>query len=181
MGAVHWQWPLARSEAGAYRLRDRYGWHRAAWSVSATTIEEARPSTRAGATTKDGNGWGVGPYDDVIADAAGDPSFLPSPLDPGDHLYVAFTTVEPPTPTDGCVPLVAPTTTPATGAVAGVPGHWTPSGSTPPATLAALQGGSVIASPQTAWTTGEYVQTGTGGAAGQAHWDGDSWEASTAP
>jgi len=64
---------------------------------------------------------------------------------------------------------------PATGATAGAPGTWTPPGSTPPASVAALAAGSVAASPATAWTTGEYVQTATAGAAGQAHWDGAAW------
>lgn len=69
----------------------------------------------------------------------------------------------------------------ATGATAGTPGTWTPGGSTPPADVAALQAGSVTASPTTAWTTGQYVQTGTAGVGGQAHWDGSAWVASPAP
>jgi hypothetical protein len=70
---------------------------------------------------------------------------------------------------------------PATGATAGIPGTWTPSGSTPPATVAALQGGSVTASPATAWTTGQFVQTGTAGAAGRATWTGTGWVGGVAP
>jgi hypothetical protein len=68
----------------------------------------------------------------------------------------------------------------ASGATAGTPGTWTPGGSTPPASVAALQAGTpnaITASPATSWTTGQYVQTGTAGAPGEAHWDGDSWEA----
>lgn len=68
----------------------------------------------------------------------------------------------------------------STGATAGVPGSWTPVDSTPPVSVIALQGGSVTATPATAWTTGQYVQTGTVGGPGQAHWDGDSWEAGMA-
>lgn len=68
----------------------------------------------------------------------------------------------------------------ATGATAGTPGTWTPSGATPPATVSELQGGSVLASPNTAWTTGQYMQTGTAGTAGQAHWDGSAWVAGAA-
>lgn len=70
--------------------------------------------------------------------------------------------------------------TPATGATAGTPGTWTPSGATPPATVAALQAGGVTASPNTLWTTGQFVQTGIAGAPGQAHWDGSAWVAGPA-
>lgn len=69
---------------------------------------------------------------------------------------------------------------PATGATSGVPGAWTPAGATPPATVAALIAGTpnaVLASPTTAWTTGQYVQTATAGAPGQATWNGTAWVA----
>ena len=70
----------------------------------------------------------------------------------------------------------------ATGATAGTPGTWTPGGSTAPASVSALQGASpaIVASPATAWTTGQYVQTGTAGTTGQAHWDGAAWASGTA-
>lgn len=67
----------------------------------------------------------------------------------------------------------------ATGATAGSPGTWTPAGSTPPASPASMSG--ITASPTTAWTTGQYVQTGTAGSAGQTHWNGTAWAAGTAP
>lgn len=73
------------------------------------------------------------------------------------------------------------TPTPSTGATAGIPGSWTPVGSTPPATLAALQGGSVVASPATAWLLGQYVQTGTAGAPGEATWTGSGWVGGRSP
>jgi hypothetical protein len=65
----------------------------------------------------------------------------------------------------------------ATGATAGIPGTWTPGGSTAPASVSALQGAApaIVASPASAWTTGQFVQTGTAGAAGQAHWNGTAW------
>ncbi|MFD7259320.1 hypothetical protein [Streptomyces sp. NPDC059874] len=63
----------------------------------------------------------------------------------------------------------------ATGAVAGTPGSFTPSGATAPANLAALS--AVIASPTSAWTTGQRVVLGD---ASTAHWDGDSWETGSA-
>lgn len=74
--------------------------------------------------------------------------------------------------------------TAATGATAGTPGSWT--GGYAPASVEDLQNGSpaVVASPTTAWTTGQYVQTGTPGEAGQAYWNGTAWVAgvsSTAP
>jgi hypothetical protein len=144
------------------------------------TIENAAVTfTVTGAATKEGNGWGVGPYD-VVDD--GGPSPLPDPLDGNDHLYAIFTTVPPPEVTDGCVALEVPTGI-STGATAGSPGTWTPGGTTPPVNVPNLIAGSpvdVTASPATPWTTGQYVQTGTSGVGGQAHWDGDSWAAGPA-
>jgi hypothetical protein len=66
----------------------------------------------------------------------------------------------------------------ATGATAGTPGTWTPPGSTPPASVGTI--GAVVASPATAWTVGQYVQTATAGTPGQAHWDGAAWAAGAA-
>ena len=76
------------------------------------------------------------------------------------------------------VPTWASPAVAATGATAGTPGTWTPGGSTPPSSVANLIAGTpnaVTASPNTAWTTGQYVQTGTAGVGGQAHWDGTAW------
>jgi hypothetical protein len=67
----------------------------------------------------------------------------------------------------------------ATGATAGTPGTFTPPGSTPPANVAGMSG--LTASPTSPWTVGQYVQTGTAGAAGQAFWTGSSWAAGQAP
>jgi len=74
--------------------------------------------------------------------------------------------------------------TAATGATAGVPGSWTPTGSTPPATVADLIAGTphaVTASPTTAWTTGQYVQTQAAGTGGRAHWSGSAWVSGATP
>ena len=61
------------------------------------TIENAAITfTITGAATKDGNAWGTGPYPDMQ---------LTNPLDADDHLYVIFSTEDPPAATDGCVPL----------------------------------------------------------------------------
>jgi hypothetical protein len=65
---------------------------------------------------------------------------------------------------------------PATGATAGTPGTFTPSGSAPPANLAAM--GSITASPTTAWTTGQYVVLGD---SSDAFWDSSQWTAGQAP
>jgi len=64
----------------------------------------------------------------------------------------------------------------ATGATAGTPGTWTPSGSTVPANFAALSG--CTASPTTAWTAGQYVVLGD---TTQAHWNGTAWVVGAAP
>jgi hypothetical protein len=71
----------------------------------------------------------------------------------------------------------------ATGATAGIPGTWTPSGSSPPASVAALiaeDPEEVIATPLTAWTTGQYIQTQTAGVPGRAHWNSTAWVAGVA-
>jgi hypothetical protein len=70
---------------------------------------------------------------------------------------------------------------PSTGATAGTPGSWTPSGSNPPADAAGATAAGVVASPTTAWTTGQYVQGSTSGTAGETHWDGAAWAAGMAP
>lgn len=63
----------------------------------------------------------------------------------------------------------------ATGATAGTPGSYTPTGATVPANLAALA--TVTASPATAWTTGQYVQTAD---TQHNHWSGSAWAAGDA-
>jgi hypothetical protein len=71
----------------------------------------------------------------------------------------------------------------STGATAGVNGAWTPSGSTPPETVAALIAGTpktVTPSVTSAWTATYYVQTQTAGVPGRAHWNGTAWVAGAA-
>jgi hypothetical protein len=65
---------------------------------------------------------------------------------------------------------------PATGAVSGKPGNFTPVPSLPPADLAAMVG--ITASPATAWVSGAHVVLGDNS---QAWWNGTAWEAGTAP
>jgi hypothetical protein len=64
----------------------------------------------------------------------------------------------------------------ATGAVAGIPGYYTPQYSADPANLAALA--TVTASPATLWTVGQYVNLAD---ASTAHWNGTAWVAGAAP
>ncbi|AUG87200.1 major tail protein [Streptomyces phage Omar] len=63
----------------------------------------------------------------------------------------------------------------ATGATAGTPGSFSPEGAIAPANLAAMA--DVIATPTSAWTSGQHVVLGD---ASQAHWDGDSWASGAA-
>ena len=117
-------------------------------------------------------GWLDGPYD---------PSPFPAGATfPPDDLYGIFiTTTAPPDVTDGCEALGAAPTA-ATGATAGSPGTWTPSGSTPPADSAGATSAAVTASPATAWTTDQYVQGSTSGVAGEMYWNGSAWTAGRA-
>jgi len=69
----------------------------------------------------------------------------------------------------------------ATSATAGTPGTWLPAGSSPQPSLAALQSSATVAVPATGWTLGQYVQTGTAGAPGEATWTGTGWVGGRAP
>jgi len=73
-------------------------------------------------------------------------------------------------------PTVNTGTVTATGAVAGAPGYFTPSGATTPANLAALTG--ITASPATNWTVGQYVITADLLA---NNWNGSTWVAGKHP
>jgi len=64
----------------------------------------------------------------------------------------------------------------ATGATAGSPGFFTPSGANTPANLAALSG--LVATPATTWATGQYVVTADRLA---ANWNGTTWVAGIHP
>lgn len=128
--------------------------------------------TLSNASTKDGNEWGVGPYD-VVRDAGGQAGPLNEALDPNDHYHMEVTSVQPPdTEVEGYQALGVP----ATGATAGIPATLTPANSYPPADLADAQTG-FTATPTAAWTTGQYVRLGDGT---NAHWDGTAWVAGTA-
>lgn len=60
----------------------------------------------------------------------------------------------------------------ATGATAGSPGTWTPSGTDIPFDLAEVIADGIVATPATAWTNGQRVVTGSSAA---VHWDGLAW------
>lgn len=122
------------------------------------------------AVTKDGQGWGVGPFDVELddSDAAGP---LNVALGTNAHRRVMKTKVAPPAAADGAQALGVP----ATGGVAGIPGHYTPTNSFAPLNLAGLSG--VTASPSSAWTTGQYILLRDGS---KAHWTSSTWAANPA-
>jgi hypothetical protein len=66
----------------------------------------------------------------------------------------------------------------ATGADAGSPGTWTPTGSTPPWDVYDPALHSVVANPQTAWTTGQRMVLGNGSL---CTWGGTDWVGGPAP
>ena len=71
--------------------------------------EDAVTFSMTGATTRGGNGWGVGPYDVVYAAGAEGgapvPSALPEALDPLDHLLLMDTGLAVPAITDELAPV----------------------------------------------------------------------------
>src|SRR4030095_2003557 len=69
----------------------------------------------------------------------------------------------------------------ATGATAGIPGTWTPAGAQAAADSAEASEWGVVATPATPWTTGQYVQGTTAGAAGRMTWTGSAWVGGAAP
>lgn len=78
------------------------------------TIENAEVTfTISNAATRDGNAWGVGPYD-VVLDISSLPAPLPDPLTTTDHLYFIQTGVAPPEAQCGARPLLDPDAEPLT-------------------------------------------------------------------
>lgn len=138
------------------------------------TIENAAVNfTIQGAQTKDGSGWGVGPYN-VVTDGSGDLSPLLEPISTTDHLHAQLTFAPLPDVTaDGAEALGSL----ATGAASGAPGTWTPANSYGPADFAELEAGTFTASPTTAWTAGQFVVLRDNS---RAHWDGTDWVAGEA-
>jgi hypothetical protein len=122
------------------------------------------------ALTKDGNNWGVGPYD-VVLDDTDAPGPLNVAIGENTHRLPILTSVAPPASADGAQALGVE----ATGATAGIPGTFTPTNSYAPLDLAGMSG--VTASPNTAWTTGQYVTLRDGS---KAHWTSSAWAAGPA-
>lgn len=73
--------------------------------------------TISGATTRDGNHWGVGPYL-VLPNAGGTAAAtLPTALDANDHKLIVATTIAPPDAFVGLRPLLNPATAPQISAI----------------------------------------------------------------
>lgn len=124
------------------------------------------------ALTKDGSGWGVGPYL-VVTDADVEAAMLSDAVDGKDHqIGPVYTTVQPPAETNGLLPLDDPEEAAATGALAGIPGHFTPTGAVRPYDLAQLIADDPTPSPNTNWTTGQHVILGDGS---KAKWNATAY------
>ena len=65
----------------------------------------------------------------------------------------------------------------ATGATAGIPGAFTPAGTSVYSVAAANTAPVVVASPATNWTAGQYVTTRSG----DMYWNGTTWVAGRHP
>lgn len=67
--------------------------------------------TISGANTRDGNSWGVGPYDDIMTDGSGVPGPMVSPVSSTTALRTILTDVTPPEAECGARPLLDPSAT----------------------------------------------------------------------
>jgi hypothetical protein len=138
-----------------------------------TVQNDAVNFSLANATTRDGAGWDVGPYN-VVRAGGGAAAPLATPVTATTHLHVQLTDVAPPAVQCGSQMLG----TPSTGAAQGAPATLSPSNSYPPTSFADTAGKTaLIASPSTAWTTGNYVLLGDGS---KMHWSGTAWVAGPA-
>lgn len=154
----YFAWPyLSGGKPGDYTIEDN------AVTFSVTGIQ-----------SKDGSQWGRGPYL-VAEDDADAADLLQEAIDLQDHQITFRTTIAPPVPTGGLIPLDDPDSSDATGATAGIPGAFTPAGGVRPANLAGMT--AITATPGTAWTTGQFVYVGDGS---KAHWSGTAWAAGAA-
>lgn len=136
------------------------------------TVENAAITFQvSGALTKDGNAWGVGPYDVVLddSDVAGP---LNVALSTKNHLHLELTQVAPPDAAGAAALGVH-----ATGATAGIPATLAPANSYAPLNLADFVAHPVTATPSTAWTTGQYVLCRDGS---KVHWNATTWVAGVA-
>ncbi len=140
--------------------------------------------TMTGARTKDGSGWGAGPFD-VVRDETDAAGPLNDPVTVGDHLIMEVTTVPPPDVEDepGDAQALG---VPATNAnvTSANPAALTPANSYAPKDLDEAQDGAsgehgvnFTATPTSAWTAGKYVVLRDGST---AHWSGTAWTAGPA-
>lgn len=184
-GDVRWaleNWSSAESTVGCDDSGD-LPWAYFLWpflsggKISDYTIENGATTFGiSGALTKSGSLWDRGPYL-VTRDDEGDPDFLQEPIGPTRHRRTFYTTIQPPLPTDGCVPLDDPAVGEATGVTAGAPGAFTPTNAVRSYDLAELITDDPTPTPGTAWTAGQYVILGDGT---EAHWDGTDFVAGRA-
>lgn len=138
------------------------------------TVENAAVTfTLSGAKSKDGNAWGVGPYN-VLKTTAGANSPLLVSLPTKNHLHMQLVTLAPPVDVCGAQALGIP----GTGATAGTPGTITPANSYSRETFAALTATPLTASPGTNWTVGQYIDLLDGS---KAYWNGTAWVAGIHP
>lgn len=121
-----------------------------------------------GAETKEGGGWGVGPYSNVTTNASGTLTALKTAMTATQHMHTELVTAPPPTAALGAIALGVP----ATSAVAGSPGSYLPANSYGPLNLAAATG--LTASPTSNWTSGQYVKLRDGT---NMNWNGTAWVA----
>jgi hypothetical protein len=132
------------------------------------TVENAALNfTLTGAATKDGNTWGVGPFN-VVRNASNVAGPLNTAIATTRHMHMELTTVAPPTAAANATALGVP----ATSAVAGTPGSYLPANSYGPKNLAAATG--LTASPTSNWTVGQYVVLRDGSF---MNWNGTAWVA----
>lgn len=129
--------------------------------------------TLSGAATKDGSGWGVGPYN-VVRDASDIAAPLVSAITEGDHMNLEITTVAPPSVASDTATALG---VPATLITAGIPATLTPANSYTPKNLADLLVVLPPKSPTSAWTAGQYVRLRDGST---AHWTSSTWAAGPA-
>jgi hypothetical protein len=157
-----------------WHLRATFYQDFSAGSVFAT-LQAAIAAYQAGGTPV---AWKARPYSSRVASAT-NPIIsglaIPQPIpqivgDAGaaSEVQIDWNLTGPPTVDNGAVT--------ATGATAGAPGYFTPTGATVPANLAALAG--ITASPAATWATGQYVITADLLA---NNWNGSAWAAGKHP
>lgn len=80
------------------------------------TVENGAVSfTLTGGSTRDGNAWGVGPYNDIMIGSGGQPGPMTTPIGTTVALRTILTDVAPPEAACGCRPLLDPSLPALTG------------------------------------------------------------------